>query len=294
MSRFHPKILLKLLRDAGKHWVLDDVPTMSSALAFQAILSLAPLLILIVSAFSLIFGADVIEDEIVQQVRESVGENAAHAIQNIITSVGTSLRETLAIGAGMIILLIVFASGVFHQLIVSINFIWGIKAKTDHGIVNRILRLVKRRFLSFLIILGIGLWLYASIMLKAIKAIPEQFLTETFPAAETLLPHIPTLFSAVIYSVLFAVLYKILPDVKVKWRDVWCGAIVTGVLFVAVNNLIAFYFQKTIVASFYGAAGSFIIFLLWIFWSANVFLFGAELTKQCSDLDGECATADIG
>lgn len=266
---------------------------MAAALSYTAILSLAPLLILLVGAFSMIFGADAVENEIVIQIQNAVGERAAQAVRSIIHSAEIGTRRTIAIGGGTFVLLIIFASGVFQRLILSLNAIWGIPPEKRRGIKHGILRLIRRRTLAFAMVIILGLWLYFSLAMSALKTIPEGFLLETFPSAEKVLPHIPLIISPIIFSVLFALLYKLLPDAKVEWRYVWFGAIVTGILFVISNKVIAFYLQKTIVASFYGAAGSLIVVLLWVYWSAMIFLFGAELSKACSLVYGSAERQDV-
>ena len=142
-------------------------------------------------------------------------------------------------------------------------------------------------------VLILGLWFYISLASSAFKAIPENYLLQTFPAAEKFLPYIPLIVSPIVISVLFALLYKILPDASIEWRHVWCGAIVTAIFFVISNKLIAFYLSKTIVASFYGAASSLIVVLLWVYWSAMIFLFGAEITKACSLVYGTAERQDV-
>lgn len=291
--RFHPKTIWRLIKEAFKAWSDDDVPAMAAALSYTAILSLAPLLILLVGAFSMIFGADAVETEIVKQVQDAVGERAAQAVQSIIRSAEIGRRQTYAIGGGTIILLIIFASGVFQRLILSLNAIWGIPPEKRGGILQGLLRLIRRRSLAFVMVLILGLWFYISLASSAMKAVPENYLLQTFPAAERLLPHIPLIVLPIVFSVLFALLYKILPDARIEWRYVWCGAIVTAILFVISNKLIAFYLSKTIVASFYGAASSLIVVLLWVYWSAMIFLFGAELTKACTFVYGTVERQEV-
>ena len=196
--RFHPKTIWRLIKEAFKAWSDDDVPAMAAALSYTAILSLAPLLILLVGAFSMIFGVDVVETEIVTQIKDTAGERAALAVQ------------TVAIGGGTVMLLIIFASGVFQRLILSLNAIWGIPPEKRGGILQGILRLIRRRSLAFVMVLILGLWFYISLASSAFKAIPENYLLQMFPAAEKFLPYIPLIVSPIVISVLFALLYKIL------------------------------------------------------------------------------------
>jgi membrane protein len=291
--RFHPKTIGRLIKTAVTGWSDDDVPAMAAALSYTAILSLAPLLILLVGVFSMLFGADTIEGEIVTQVNDAFGERAAQAIRSIIRAAEMGTRGTIAIGGSTLILLIIFASGVFQRLILSLNSIWGIPPEKRRGIKHGILRLIRRRTLAFVMVLIIGLWFYASLAMSAVRAVPESFILENLPGAEKFLVHMPLLVSPIMFTVIFALLFKLLPDKNVEWRYVWCGALITGMLFVISNKLIAYYLQRTIVASFYGAASSLIVVLLWVYWLAMIFLFGAEITKACATIYGAVEKQDV-
>ena len=135
-------------------------------------------------------------------------------------------------------------------------------------------------------VLCLGVWLYASILFGALTVIPEKLLLESFPEVAGFLPHIPMILSPFILTLLFATLYKVIPNIRIRWTDVWFGAAFTSVLFLISEKLIEVYLRRTIVASFYGAAGSIVILLLWVYWSAMIFLFGAELARSYADRFG--------
>ncbi len=271
--------VLKLFGGAAEKWMSDDVPAMAAALAYHAMLSLAPLLIVLLGTFSMLFGSDAVETEVVTQIEISVGERAASAVQNVIRDMEQSRSEALALGGSSLILLIIFSIGVFKQLIGSLNAIWGLDKDARRGFSGGVLRMIRRHFLAFLMLIGLGLWLYLLLLSKSIAVVPERFFLTSFPWLVDYMPRIPLFFSPVLYTLLFAILYTILPDARIKWSDVWFGAAVTAILFMITEKLIGLYLQRTIVTSLYGAAGSLIVVLLWIYWSANVFLFGAELTR---------------
>ncbi|MBN1165412.1 MAG: YihY/virulence factor BrkB family protein [Candidatus Krumholzibacteriota bacterium] len=286
MHPLHPKSVVLMFRDAGRHWYRDDIPAQAAALAYHAILSLAPLLILLVGTMSLIFGADKVKGEIVLQVQEAVGLKAAQAVQSVIKNTHIGVTGTLAIGGTSIVLLFVFATGFFDRLISALNSIWKYHSNAKPGVKHDVLRLIKRRFLAFLIILGMGLWLYLSLVVKAVKAIPESYILNAFPGAGQLIPYIPMITSPLVFAAIFVLLFKIMPDANIRWRDVLFGSAVTAVIFVIGHRLIGLYLRRAMLASFYGAAGSLVIILLWIYWAAMIMLFGAELTRAYTERHG--------
>lgn len=146
--------------------------------------------------------------------------------------------------------------------------------------------MIRRHFIAFLMLIGLGLWLYLSLISKTMTAVPETILFESFPWLAGFMPHLPFLLAPVIFTLVIAVFFRILPDATIKWHDVWFGAAVTAILLIIGEKAIAFYLQKTIVSSLYGAAGSLIIILLWVYWSANVFLFGVETARAYSEMFG--------
>ncbi|MBN2185260.1 MAG: YihY/virulence factor BrkB family protein [Candidatus Krumholzibacteriota bacterium] len=275
-----------LFKDAGRGWARDDVPSMAAALAFHAVLSLAPLLIILVGVISILFGNDAVENEIVTQLHESIGEKASIAVQTVIRSTHESRAANIAAGSGSLLLLVIFASGVFQQLIISLNRIWGKNPSRKHGVSKMIIWTIRRHLFAFLMVVCLGVWLYASILFGALTVIPEKLLLESFPEVAGFLPRIPMLLSPFVLTFLLAILFKVIPNLKIDWSDVWFGAAFTSVLFLISERLIEVYLQRTIVTSLYGAAGSLVILLLWVYWSAMVFLFGAELARAYAERFG--------
>ncbi|MBN2072294.1 MAG: YihY/virulence factor BrkB family protein [Candidatus Krumholzibacteriota bacterium] len=280
------KSFFSLFRDTAKSCFRDDVPSMAAALAYHAILSLAPLLIVIVGVVSMLFGTEAVENEIVIQLRDSIGEKASLAIQSIIRSTQESRSANIAAGSGSLLLLIIFSTGVFQQLILSLNTIWGRDVDRSQGLLRKLIQILRSNFFAFLMVIGLGLSLYTSLVMKTLTVIPEKLLLESFPEVAGFLPRIPDLLSPLILTLLFATLFKVIPNIRIKWGDVWFGAAFTSILFVVSEKLIEMYLQKTIVTSLYGAAGSIIILLLWVYWSAMIFLFGAELARSYAERFG--------
>lgn len=282
------RTVLGIFKDAAFGWADDDVPAMAAAIAYHAILSLAPLLIVLIGTISMIFGADTVENEVVAQVETSVGVKAADAIRSVIQTTRYGTKGTVAIGGSSLALLILFSTGVFKQLIGSLNSIWGLSDDARRGFRGGILRMIRRHFIAFLMLLALALWLYLLLISRTLTIFPDKLLIESFPEMVDFMPHIPMLVSPIIFTFVFALLFAVLPDRKIPWGDVWFGAAFTAILTVITEKLIGLYLQKTIVTSLYGAAGSVIVILLWIYWTAVVFLFGAELaraySKRCGSL----------
>ncbi|HSG29741.1 MAG TPA: YihY/virulence factor BrkB family protein [Candidatus Krumholzibacterium sp.] len=286
------RTFLGIFKDAAYGWADDDVPAMAAAIAYHAILSLAPLLIVLIGTISLIFGADTVESEVVTQIETAVGPKAADAVRSIIQATERSTRETVAVGGSSLALFLLFSTGVFKQLIGSLNSIWGLSDDARRGFTGGILRMIRRHFLAFLMLISLALWLYLLLISRTLTIFPEKLFIESFPEMVDFMPHIPLLVSPIIFTLVFAVLFAVLPDRKIPWSDVWFGSAFTAILTVITEKLIGLYLQKTIVTSLYGAAGSVIIVLLWIYWTAVVFLFGAELAKAYSKRCGSLSKAD--
>jgi membrane protein len=262
-----------MLKSAVADFSSDDAMSLAAALAFYGALSLAPLLLIFLAVTSLL-GPD-IQEQMIQQIQSVVGERAGSVIGEIVQR-GGQQRATGWISAlvGFAALLL-SATGAFGQMQHSLNRIWDVRPKS--GGVRMWLR---KRLLSLLLMLGIGLVLLLSLGLSAVLnwmfAGTGSYTWQIVNAAGML----------VIYTLLFALIYKVLPDVEISWRDVWAGAIITGVLFEVGRFLIGLYLGRSSVASPYGAAGSLIVILLWIYYASVIFFFGAELTQTWATFHG--------
>ena len=265
-----------LLGEALREWNEDRAPRLGAALAYYMVFALAPSLILIIALAGLILGREAAEGHIVAEVQDLVGRQAAEAIQATIDNAGRR-GGLIATGFGFVSLLFGLW-GVFGELQDALNTIWGVTSKPGLGVIGTI----KQRFWSFTMVVGIGFLLLVTLAVSAWLAALGTFFTELLPSPAYLVETINALFSFVVITCLFAMIYKLLPDVRVAWRDVWIGAAVTSFLFTLGKTLIGFYLGRSTAASAYGAAGSLIIILIWIYYSAQILFFGAELTKVCS------------
>jgi len=269
------KDVVTLLKETVAEWSEDKVPLWAAALAYYTIFSLAPLLLIAITIAGLAFGEEAARGEIVGQIRGLVGQEGAEAIQGMIQNVNRpNSGGTLATIIGVVTLLF-GASGVFGQLQDALNTIWGVKPKPGRGIAS----FIQTRFLSFAMVLVIGFLLLVSLVLSAALAAITTFFSHFLPTFVALGQLLNFVLSFGFITLLFAAIYKFLPDVNVAWKDLWIGAATTSLLFNIGKFLIGLYLGNSGASSAYGAAGSLVILLLWVFYSAQIILFGAEFTQ---------------
>jgi membrane protein len=273
MSRL--RALFELLRETFDEWLADKALRMGAALAYYSIFSTAPLFIIAVAVVSLIFGDAAANQQLGGELEQLIGQPGAQAIQNIVAHSRSMGAGGWAAAIGVATLLI-GASGVFSELQDSLNTIWKVVPKSD----STWLALVRVRLLSLGLVVTVGFLLLVSLVLTAVLSAVSKFLTPaSLPGGAYLWQAANVLVSFAVITFLFAVMYKILPDVKVGWDNVWVGALVTAFLFTVGKFLIGFYLGQSSVTSAYGAAGSLVLLLLWVYYSSLLFLFGAEFTR---------------
>lgn len=275
------KVLWKLLTATFSKWSDDHAQALGAALAFYTVFSLAPLLLIAIAIAGLVFGQEAAEGQIIGQIRDLVGEDSAKAIQAILENVRKPSAGFIATGIAGVTLFF-GATGVFAQVQESLNTIWGVENKQESGIIQ----MLKSRFLSFLTVLGSGFLLLASLVLSAGLAAIGTSLESFLPGPGPLLELMNVLISFGTITLLFAMIYKVLPDVSIRWRDVWIGAGMTSFLFAIGKLLIGLYVGNTQVGLVYGAAGSLIVILLWVYYASQIFLFGAEFTAVYASFHG--------
>jgi membrane protein len=277
-SHLCPNEALGMFKETVSEWVNDKAPRLGASLAFYTLLSLAPLLVVIVAVAAFVYGPEAARGQLVWQIQGLVGPDGARAIQGLVQGAykpGTGVIATL-----LGFLTLVFgASSVVVELRDALNTIWHVPLDCFNTGLSSIFRLVKERFYSFAMILGVGFLLLVSLVLNAWIAAMGKFFASALPTPESLL-HVATfLISFVVSTFLFAAIYKMLPDVRLEWSDVAVGASVTSLLFTIGKQLIGLYLGKTSFGSTYGAAGSLVIVLVWVYYSAQLFFLGAEFTK---------------
>jgi membrane protein len=271
----HLRTAYELVRDAGVSWWNHKAPTLGAALAFYTALSLSPILLIVIAISGLVFGREAAQGEIVGQLRGLVGTQGGEAIETMLAHAWEPTANIVALVVGIITLL-VGATGVFAQLHDALNTIWEIKPRSGGGV----LYLLKDHLLSFAMILGLGFLLLVSLVINAGLAGLTTYAGNIMPANWSVVLQICNFI--VTYGVtltMFALIFKFLPDAHITWRDVWIGAAITALLFISGNYLIGLYLGMGAVGSSYGAAGSFVVLLLWLYYSTQILLFGAELTQ---------------
>ena len=263
----------RLFRDAASGWSNHNAPRLGAALAYYMVLSLAPLLILATALLGYIYGPAAVSGEVYWQIKDVVGSGAADFAQALLKSAAQPATGATTSVLGLVVLLF-GASGVFVELRETLNFIWDAPAANASGI----WAMLRYRFFSFAVVLGIGLLLILTLGLSALVQLADslaQHIVVPSPALVKIVGH-ATIFA--ITAALFGLIYRYIPDVPISWGDVTIGSLVTAVLFTAGKILIGIYIARAAVGSAYGAAGSLVALLVWTYYSAQVFLYGAEFT----------------
>ena len=280
-----PKELVTLLKETVVGWNDDNVPRLGAALAFYTLLSLAPLLVVVVAIAAIAYGKQAAEGQLFWQIRDLVGSDGARAIQGVLEGAYKPGTGVLATGLGLLTLAF-GASSVVGELRDALNTIWHVPVGSTNLGFSSLLKLVKGRLYSFTLVLGVGFLLLVSLVLNAFLAAMGKFFGGFLPAPEWVLQAAASLISFLVITALFAAIYKIMPDVRLKWSDVLVGASFTALLFTAGKFLIGLYLGKASFGSTYGAAGSLVIVPVWVYYSSQLFFLGAEFTKSYTEKFG--------
>ncbi len=285
--------LKETFRETLNAWLDDNAPRLGAALAFYSLLSVAPLLIVVVAVAALVFGREAAQGQLIRQIQDLVGLEGARAIQGMIQSADKPATGTVATLLGLLTLTL-GASGVVVELRDALNTIWHVPATPGVSSFGGFVRMARERFYLFGLILGVGFLLLISLALNAaIAALGSLFVNYLPPASESLLSAGVFIISFIVITFLFSAIYKFLPAVDLQWSDVIVGASFTSLLFTLGKQLIGLYLGKAGFGSTCGAAGSVVIVLVWIYYSAQLFFFGAEFTKIYTDKFGSGLTARL-
>ena len=274
-----------LLRAAAAGWWNDRCLSLGAAIAFYTVFSLAPMLLAAIAVAGLIFGRDAAQGAIVAEIGGLIGVKEASGVEAMIASasnVGSGIIGTF-IGATTFLLLV---TGAFVEIQDDLNIIWKAKPPDRSGLVT----FIRTRVLSLSLVIGIGFLLMVSLVVDAMLSALGAYLSASFSGAALLLHFLNFAFSLGAATILFAMIFKVLPDVAIAWHDVWAGALMTALLFALGKFLIGYYLGKSGVASAYGAAAFLITLLLWIYYSSQILLFGAEFTKAYAENRGSRAS----
>ena len=268
--------LAVVLRRAIAGWWNDNVPHLGAALSYYTLFSLAPILIVAMSIAGLAFGSEAVRGEIVGQIDGLVGHDGAVAVQAMLEGASKPSSSIPATIIGVITFFL-GATGAFLELQTALNAIWRVKPKAS---ANFLRALVIDRLISFGLVVAVGFLLLTSLLVSAGLAALDKYMGQAFPGVAIVWQALNVLVSLGVISVMFAMIYKLLPDVDLAWSDVWVGGLVTAGLFTLGKFLIGLYLGTSSLASSYGAAGSVIVLLVWVYYSAQVVLLGAEFTRE--------------
>ena len=276
----------KLLKQTYAKWSADRAQSQGAALAYFTIFSLAPLLVIVLSGAGVLYGPDAVQGNLVNSIESFVGTGPARAIEELIKNAyhaKTGFAMVLsALGS------IIGASAAFIQLQDSLNQIWGVAPRPDRGFVG----VIKDRAFSFVMVIGAGIVMLTMLIASVSVAAVGKFFASSIPGGEIVWHLASELISFGIFTLLFALIFKYIPDVKVPWRDVWHGAALTAALFVVGKVLIGLYIGKSGLTSTYGAAGSLALLLVWVYYSAQIIFFGAEFTLTYAQQHGDVVEPD--
>lgn len=281
MPSFSPRKAWQFATLTYEKWSRDNVPQLGASLAFYTALSIAPLLVISLAVGAFVFGDEAARGEVASQMRSLIGSQGAHAVEDMIDSANKPASGVTATVLGMLMLLF-GASGVFGELQQSLNKIWEVEVKEDRGFV----RVVRERFFSFVMVLGIAFLLLVSLVLSTLLATLGQYFSQLPESVAWLSQLLNFSVSFVIITLLFAMIFKILPDANIAWWQVWLGASLTALLFSIGKFFIGLYLGRSSMASSYGVAGSFVVLLVWVYYSSQILYLGAEMTKVYADLSG--------
>jgi membrane protein len=283
------KDVFNLIKKTFSRWRTHKAPRLAAALAFYAVFSLAPLLVIAIGIAGLVLGRSTAQGSIIAQVHDLIGPNAAGLIQQMVANAGRHHASVLATIIGLLVLFF-GAAGLFLQLQDALNTVWEVRPKSGAGIWSLILQ----RIISFAMVFFVAILLLAFLLLNSLLQILSKHAIGPLPGHFASMPVIGFIVPRGVMLVLFAILFKILPDARIAWGDVWLGALITTILLSIGDILVSVYFAHSGVASIYGAAGSLVILLLWIYYSCQILLLGAEFTCVYTDTYGSAIKPEAG
>lgn len=266
--------LWETVKETISDWLDDNASRLAAALAYYALLSLAPLLVITVAVVGWFVGADAARGRVAGELGAIVGGEAAQGIQAVAENAQSPAAGVVSTVVG-IVTLFVGASGVFGELQSSLNTVWEVAPKPGRGIMGQ----VRDRFLSFTMVLGVAFLLLVSLVVSSALSAVGTFMAGALPGGEAVWQVLNFVISLGVVTCLFALIYKVVPDAKIQWRDVWLGALVTAVLFTLGKLALGLYLGKAAPGSSYGAAGSIIALVIWVYYAAQILLVGAEFTQ---------------
>lgn len=273
--------IIELFKTTFKEFGEDKAARLAAALSYYTVFSLAPILVIAIAVAGIFFGKQAVQNQIVGQISGLIGENGAQMIQQMVASTGPTSNSIFASVIG-ILLLVFGATGLFGQLQEALNTIWEVQPKKQ-GIWG----VIKDRFFSFTVLLGVAFMLLVSLVLSAALVALGGYINNLFPGLEIIVMIVNFVVSFLVITLLFSLMFKILPDAKIRWRDVLPGGAVTALLFMIGQVLIGMYLGRGSATTAFGAAGSLVLILLWVYYSGMILFFGAEFTQTYARMFGQ-------
>jgi membrane protein len=275
-NRLSIKGIWEVIKLAAKNFGHYSIPKLSGSLAYYTVFSLGPLLVVLIAAGSLVMGHSEVQTKVYNALDVFMGKATADELLGVIQKASLEGKSGWAIVLGGATLLLA-ATGVFGDIQDSINRIWGIRARHKKGW----LRVIKNRLLSFSIVVTLAFLLLVSLVLSTLIDSFGNRLRAYFPDAAVVIFYIlNSIFTLAVITMIFALIFRLLPDTRTPWRDIWGGAIITGILFMLGKMIISLYISKANIGAIYGAAGAFVILLVWVYYSAMILYFGAAITRH--------------
>jgi membrane protein len=265
--------MLEIFKKTYLEWSGDKGPRLGAALAYYAVFSLAPILVICLSVAGLVFGQKAAQGKVMHSLQGFIGKQGASGIEILMRSAHRPSTGILA-AALSVLALIAGATGVFSELKDALNTIWEVKPKSG----GTVWQFIKTRLLGFEVVIGVGVLLLISALLSTALNLLEKYLGTLLPLPHLGMDAIDIALSLVVITLLFGLIFKVLPDAEISWRDVWVGSLITAVLFVVGQWLISLYIGRSASTSAYGVAGSVVILIIWLYYSAQILYFGAEFT----------------
>jgi membrane protein len=273
--------IVRLLRETFKEWQEDNASRIAAALAYYAVFSISPLLVIAIAIAGTFFGQEAAQEQIAQKITALVGEDGVQpvlmALNNMNQPKIRGVASLISIGV-----LLIGASGFFAQLQDALNTVWKVKPQPGQGIWI----FIRKRVASFLMVLAMGFLLILSLVLSAVVAALSKYRVDSLPGSAILWENLDLIISLGLMTFIFGLMFKYVPDAKIVWKDVFVGAVITAVLFLFGKFLLGVYLSKGSLGSAYGAAGSLIVLLAWIYYSAQIILLGAEFTQVYTRIYG--------
>lgn len=273
-KRLRLPLILRMCKTAFKAWRADNAPRMGAALAYYTLFATAPILLIAIAVAGIFFGPEAVRGEIVEQINRLTGPEGAAAIESLLANANEQKSGIIATIIGSVTVVIA-STGAFLELQAALNTIWRVKPKEG----GAVLTFLMLRLRSFGLVVATGFLLLVSLVVSAGLAALANWAGERLPGLAFLWGVLNFVVTAGVITTLFALIYRVLPDVELRWRDVWTGALVTAVLFTVGQLLIGLYLGRSATASSYGAAGSVVVLLVWVYYSSQIVLLGAEFTK---------------